>query len=791
MTIDELRNCTEMTLAALFSAWTQLRSIVAHYETTLSKRWLKKTVDQRKKILLSAWPEIPEYHRPNLDMLRRVKFWNLRLGRSFRAAADRAARFPHINLEDLLQSDRLLRMISSRCREPPSKFTNADRNSIQFGLRIGIFRPEFVAGYNIDLCCDDATYGHIIDRSKDPDDFFRFPLGVRPEAGEGLMVMQIQRDILQFLIRCSAVLLHDLCLDGLEALDPQPSCSQTSQTVSLGADALEAPYNVPNVYAFERLQSFVEARFLEAQDHLLLLKEDPSYFAEQMLEQISGTKESMIIHRYHLKQPLSLRGYDKGISVMLVDAYDDLFFWDTILRNVGELETLSAKYKTELLPGCLVPKEYLVTFARLNFIAETIGRLYALYMLAALCSAPSFSQCFRNVVPVGGINEAMTSERVIMKLQPQRDDHLWWVLSKIVDYGFGDERFCNLPDLLEELEYVITKDPTQKARLTSRLTRVISNISVVAEIHRQLNTSTCHEKNCHDQSAQSILEQTDENWNSRDELRRATDSHNSDLGLARLVMDLRIYDYPSDRKRTAATTAKMRSAEAALDYFWEEVDHAILARTGKSLKDFEGQLLPQRDKERTPVWEEPAPSKAPNAENQPAPDIDTAYALELLEERSESTIDRSQRTPARVKIKSRGISSNVFDSIETPLSDTGKDDDLNGTPMLPKILMRKKALSTFSALFGMPVDGNTPSGEIPWIDFRKAMVNVGFSAHKLQGSAWLFKRSEDSGSRSIIFHEPHPESKLSVKLARRIARRLQRRFGWTVESFVMATKGES
>lgn len=377
-----------------------------------------------------------------------------------------------------------------------------------------------------------------------------------------------------------------------------------------------------------------------------------------------------------------------------------------------------------------------------------------------------------------------------MKRKLQSDDHLWWQLNCIVNYGLGDEQLCDLPDLLEEVEYVVTKNPTQKARLTPRLTRVISNLSVVAEIQRQLNLSARRGRYRYDDSVQALLEKTDENWKSREELRHAIDSNNAGLGLARLVMDLRIYDHPSDRKRTAATTAKMRSAEAALDYFWDEVDRIILSRTGKGLKDFEGQMLPRRDMERTPIWEEPVLSKASETEYEPTANIDTNYAWALLEERSESTVDRSQPTPARMKVKSRGVAATIFETTGTSIPNTKEDDDIPRTPVLPRIPVRKKAPITFSTLFGTPIDGNIPSGEIPWIDFRKAMVNVGFGAEKLQGSAWLFKKPEDSGSRSIIFHEPHPESKLCVKLARRIARRLQRRFGWTAEAFELI-RGES
>ena len=66
-------------------------------------------------------------------------------------------------------------------------------------------------------------------------------------------------------------------------------------------------------------------------------------------------------------------------------------------------------------------------------------------------------------------------------------------------------------------------------------------------------------------------------------------------------------------------------------------------------------MLRHRDIQRTPIWKETAPSKAPEAENQPTPYMDTSYALAILKECSESTIDKSQPTPARVKVISRGI----------------------------------------------------------------------------------------------------------------------------------------
>lgn len=56
------------------------------------------------------------------------------------------------------------------------------------------------------------------------------------------------------------------------------------------------------------------------------------------------------------------------------------------------------------------------------------------------------------------------------------------------------EHMCGLPELLEEVEYVITKDPAQKARLTPRMALSISSISVITEVQRQLALSTCNGK---------------------------------------------------------------------------------------------------------------------------------------------------------------------------------------------------------------------------------------------------------------------------------------------------------
>ena len=87
--------------------------------------------------------------------------------------------------------------------------------------------------------------------------------------------------------------------------------------------------------------------------------------------------------------------------------------------------------------------------------------------------------------------------------------------------------------------------------------------------------------------------------------------------------------------------------------------------------------------------------------------------------------------------------------------------------------------------FYSPFEDDKPPGEIPWSEFLSAMASVRFSIKKLDGSAWVFTPHIESDvfQQSIIFHEPHPSSKIPLRIARRFGRRLERTYGWSGGSF--------
>lgn len=42
----------------IFNHWTRLSGVLRRYEAVLYKRWNKKSIEQERKVLVAAWPEI-------------------------------------------------------------------------------------------------------------------------------------------------------------------------------------------------------------------------------------------------------------------------------------------------------------------------------------------------------------------------------------------------------------------------------------------------------------------------------------------------------------------------------------------------------------------------------------------------------------------------------------------------------------------------------------------------------------------------------------------------------------
>lgn len=239
-------------------------------------------------------------------------------------------------------------MLSSRSRHFPSTFTNADQDSLQLGIEAKILVPKSMRGYAMYLNGQHTpdTYGRLVNRKQDRQALLACFAGVAPDPGMGLMILEVQRDVLQFLVRCSAFILHDTGLadlvktpvsttsDPSEAQHALPQIRRTTSRAGrdcyaeLTAQIVEAPYLAPDAFNLTRLESLVETKFHEAEDFLLVIRKDPGYFTELVREAGELSNEAVVNLQYNPRfTRLSDDAWNAALVHILSTSYFEVFMW--------------------------------------------------------------------------------------------------------------------------------------------------------------------------------------------------------------------------------------------------------------------------------------------------------------------------------------------------------------------------------------------------------------------------------------------------------------------------------
>ena len=124
----------------IFESYALLKGIAERHESTIHKRYAKKTRKQRNEVLLAAWPGMAAIHRPDFDAFKKENERQRDAGTKFKDAY----MWPYINLEDLSKPRPLLLMIQSRARTPPDHFAAADYEAAHLGLVSKAIQPVFL-----------------------------------------------------------------------------------------------------------------------------------------------------------------------------------------------------------------------------------------------------------------------------------------------------------------------------------------------------------------------------------------------------------------------------------------------------------------------------------------------------------------------------------------------------------------------------------------------------------------------------------------------------------------------
>ncbi|KAI9772208.1 MAG: hypothetical protein M1839_002526 [Geoglossum umbratile] len=786
-TADQVRKEARERSQKILSDWKLLNSIIERREAAIQKRWVKKTKERRKKILLSACPNMPLTHRPDFEAFTRE---HPGTPTRFREAYI----WPYINQEDLLKPRLLLLFLNARGRNPPSAFARADFDATRFGNVTGSLRTAFLNQYTMMFTGRNTpeTYGELISWDDNEDACFWLTSQRGMHPGHGLQILEIQQHIYSFLVECCALILHDIPRESLadrEApIQHEPPSVPSSETgiITLASVAAEASYRLPANLDFTRLQAIVAAKRSAAECHIWALREDPGYFADAALDQKDHRQE--LLPDTHGRPHPILGPFSEAILWNLVignvvsNAYFAFAAWDTLHQQIVELQLLKEKYSCKILPEHDLPLDFLEAFLKFQYILQRFSKAPIGLLKIDVPGSPPLRPFFVREPQAPNTTSIHTMTKPGLPKDKSRE-RLLWIFSTLWD----DKRLelAGLHTLMDEIERLSENDPKAKGLISSKIASTISDISVMSECLHQIELYQPWAATFTDETVSRIEELekgytvTTAGW---EEFNKKFEG--SSLANLGTPTGGRFF-YPVDRRRTRETTEAMRHAEEQLDAFWRAADFFSFSDGGRPQNPALRHLLSSKCVlQRTPEWVEPV--KAAKAPTPVAQDEDFEGIYKPLSQfyfgSNQQPEQESIQSTINIKIKARGIArppdapdaSKIMER-EQPFTSAASTDSRDAQPAF---LVDRRAMKVFTMLFHIPSSRSSMPGEVSWTDFLHALISTGFKPEKLYGSVWQFTPANLDVERSIQFHEPHPSGKIPFCTARRHGRRLFRVYGW-------------
>jgi hypothetical protein len=773
-TADEVRQESRKRATKILSDWEALNKIIERHEERIQKRWRQKTKAKRRQILLSAWPNMSKMHRPDFDAFKKGR----------REESREAYLWPYINLEDLEQTRPLLLLLNARSRHQPYCFAHADYNAPHLGHGTGAIRSAFLNLHTMMFTgrTTPETYGELIAWDDNDDASLWLVHGKGFHPGHGLVLLEIQQRIYEFLLDCTRQILHDIPETALVKdfpVLPEAAIKDEGDWHSLAAVAADAPYRLPAQLDLASLENIIDAKRSAAEDHLIALREDPGYFAdvvndykEHRVEVIPDTNDNPHPTLAPHIHPLF---WNRVLQNVVPEAYMKVEIWSTLHSLVANLRHLFSKYHDRISPEKDLPKDLYNALVDLKYFLEqfAIGPVNQLKIAAP--ASPPLRRLFVRQTQQPGTSQMIAETRTGVSRSDNQGELLW-----ILETLWGDSRLVFLAGrktLMDELERLVQMDPKNKELVSSRVAGLISDLAVISECLHQIELYQPWANTFENGFVERQKEIQKEYGNLTSGWNKYLVSFEG-TSLAKLGSpeDGRFH-YPAEKRRSRENVELMRSAERNLDTFWRVVDSIMPVTRGMTRRNAAFKVITRISGclQRTPAWVEPEkqPVRVKNLEKSPAD-----LQFELVH-RTEKTIEPATASLPKKKVKSQGKPSVSDKTVEPELPAE------NGYDGQPTFKVDKRSLKVFSTLFFQPSQTAQP-GEIPWNDFLHAMGTTAFTVEKLYGSVWQFTPRNLDVERSIQFHEPHPIAKIPFRVARRIGRRLNRAYGWHGQMFTLA-----
>ena len=760
--LEEVQKNAPSLVVKIFNDWESLRAIVGAYPDVLSRRWIKRTVDKRKALLLAAWPAMPPMHRPDFDVLRH----RLR-GPKYRDLF----MMPYINQEDLSSPKHLLQLLSSRTRMPPEHFAWTDSAPFKAAVKIQAVQGE-IASRNIILLTGKKTresYGSLhVANEAEAEDIIMTGSGFH--LRRGLTVLETQVTLYGFLLDMAKLLLHDIDLSlsrtKIHTYRQIEQVPEPREWLSITEANTQAFYELPRPFSLTILRRLVDAKRNEAEDYFWTLHEDPAFFQTEVLlyEPRYRDLQRTLLDLGNLSPIIKteIDNFNNAWCYIVNKTSRNVVTWTAIADEISKLDTLRISLDIDQRSlSKRLPPEYEDTMGRFFCLVGLLWCFSVKDLLRVAMTSPNLAVYFSFSI---GFNGAGSQFKLNKSLKNQ-----WPPFIKVVE-DLMDEDTCNLMgsmSMLEEMLRIVNSDPYHCASIQPQMIEEIPKLAALAQIRDALPQ---HQPMI--QSDQDFVAVTDEYW---EKVRTINDLERDLAGLRMKpsVLPISDFNYPVWKKRTCQNVTQMRLAEAKLDAFWKELDEKLLGQYGRTLTQYMDDKVTRRDIARTPRWQ-------PTKEQQQQPRETTKQSLSATYNFSQHHVPDiigNVITEAREKQKTRGTADpNRASSTPLPATPT----QTQGPPA-QVFRLHHRALKIIKAFYPTTTEDREGRKTL-WKDFLHAMYSLGFEIQKRHGSEWYFEPTWQRNA-PITIHEPHPSHEMRFEKMRFEANRMARKYGWNNGSF--------
>ncbi|THZ84725.1 hypothetical protein D6C84_03868 [Aureobasidium pullulans] len=741
-----------------------LAGLCDKFGNTILSRWRKKSHDKRETILLEADPTIEKQAwyrlrndggpwRPERQLHRQVRL------------------LPYMCTTTMKSNPSvLLGLIHNHVRHSLQEWVPFDNDLIRQGWENGTLGVDYCGNHCIVM--HGVNYGQLVPWNKEAAE--RWDIIGYPRAR-----LIIEAQALMFSRLRSIV---DLILEGVNDDSAHGSDKwqamvvagfKQSNSTELWSDYINQPFSKPPRFDVDYYCSVAKARLQAAQDHLWLLQTDPSYTRRFIRVMAAGE-----LYRTDWKYDIVAQDIHQAVV--------DCMRWQQLSEEWSGIKDQYNRYRDSIHPGQPLPKSLELSLALLESALLMILEKWSNYLRKYIPQRPGFQHLWTTKpAPKGTTSEGKRVfgeiERKTSIKQGLNEDPLDWIVMKLLSHANTENRF-DQSELLARLEaHVAETNSTERARLDET---IYAKMSDSAALHEMLSAVRLHRPAFNRRSPLEVLDMAKQNST------LFTRSLVSGDGPAKVYAfmsgSLKLFDQigPAVGRKSEAWLKHRTAERKALNSFWTQAHETMRVElnTTKLRQEEINATLAIISVSSTTGYAELV--EAERLETLEAI-RDAVVAKEVKKSISKEVFSKGDPDVSKLAIAERAPKPKTRPSapIDAPddapaLSKPGEENPISRQ----QIPAPPRAFGLVKKMF--PVTAQETTANLDWDIFVHSMADLSFAARNVGGSAVAFDHA--ASGRKIIFHRPHPVSKIDSVMLQSMGKRLSKHFGWNRDVFVEA-----